>query len=151
MVALTPGRARLLLRVATGLMAIGVVVLVALSVALPLDLRQRKSAGPASGLPPLEQFASVWKADLRHSITPSTKQSEVVDEGAAIPIQLTGTLGPRQALITRNDGSVHAVSVGETVDGVEIVEVRSGQITVRYNGRLCRLAKPQEPNPLGGI
>ena len=68
-----------------------------------------------------------------------------------MPLQLTGTLGPGQALVTRNDGTIQAVSVGENVDGVEIVDVGSGQMTVRYQGRLTKLTKPQEPEPMGGI
>lgn len=151
MATLTSGRARLLLRISAAFLVLGAIVAVVLAIVLPLDGRDQKPAGPSGALPPLDQFATVWQADLRQPITPGPKQSETVDENAAVPIQLTGTLGPGQALVTRGDGSVQAISVGETVDGVEIVEVRAGQMTVRYNGRLCKLSKPQEPNPLGGI
>jgi hypothetical protein len=151
MATLTPNRAKRLLRVASAVLMVGAVAAVAFSAALPLHLRERPVPRSSSrALPPLEQFACIWKADLRQSITPSTRAADTVDENAAIPIRLTGTLSPGGALIARSDGSVQAVSVGETVDGVQIMEVGAGQITVRYNGRLCRLSKPPEPNPLGG-
>ena len=80
-------------------------------------------------MPALDQFAPIWTADLRKPVAPAPAQNTTVDENASVPIQLIGTLGPRQALVARSDGSTQAVSVGETVDGVEIVEVRAGQIT----------------------
>jgi hypothetical protein len=151
MAALTPRRAKLLLRIATVSLLAGAAIAIGLA-ARPLHLGAKPTPrGPASALPPLDAFASIWKADLRQPIPPTTRPGGTVDEGASVPIHLSGTLGPDQALIVRADGGVQAVSVGESVDGVEIVEVRSGQIIVRHNGHLSRISKPPEPNPLGGI
>ena len=126
----------------------------ALAFGLPLRMHSQPSHEDRAArqpLPELQQFAPIWSSNLDQQLSSATSQEQAIQGNLPVPLQLTGTLGPGQALVTRNDGTVQAVGVGENVDGVEIVDVGSGQMTVRYQGRLSKLTKPQEPVPMGGI
>ena len=62
-------------------------------------------------------------------------------------LTLAGTIGNSLALLRRADGSIEVKAVGESIDGVEVLAIRSGQIELRVNGEKVTLKKPKEPEP----
>lgn len=70
---------------------------------------------------------------------------------AELPFSLLGTLAPTFAcVLEKPTGAVHTLALGDTLAGVELVDVERGAITVRRDGRLERVetnASPSAPRP----
>jgi hypothetical protein len=132
-------------------------------VILPLQItdsaggsRQPQSASDqAAALPSLAAMQHVWDLRLRRDLSPSdaTLAAEPIPAAASLPanfpVALLGTVGNSLAMLQDSSGQVELRAVGETVAGVEILEVKPYRVQVRYNGKVQTLEKPSEPQ--GGM
>ena len=145
-----------------GLFATAAVVAVA-GFVLPLQItdsaggpRQLKSGSDqAATLPSLASMQRVWDLRLRRDLSPSDASvaAEPIPAAASVPanfpVALLGTVGNSLAMLQDSSGQVELRAVGETVAGVEILEVKPYRVQVRYNGKVQTLEKPTEPR--GGM
>ena len=113
--------------------------------------RTRVAATTVSSLPSLDSFESAWAKPLRRSLTDAPAVGQVATPAATalaanngIPISLAGTIGTSLALLKGPDGSIVLKSVGEQLNGADVLAIRPGEVDVRYAGRSITLTKPRE-------
>ena len=116
----------------------------------------RDSAAPATSSAPLPQLTAhepLWSMRLQGDIGASAgsppEQARPASEPAApapagVPVTLVGTIGQSLAMLRDSDGAIEVRGVGETVAGVEVLEVRPARVQVRYNGEVITLHKPAD-------
>lgn len=146
-----PYQVKLQLRLTTLLLVVAAAVVASWGWLAPMDVGPKRSAdAPAAAtLPELKEFEVIWTADLHPQAGPHIAEAPAPQDDS-VPLRLLGTLGGTQALVATPDGVAQAVSVGESVNGIEIVEVGAGEMTVRHNGKLARVVKPPESDALQG-
>ena len=95
-------------------------------------------AGPER--PPLEVYAAAWACDLQRPLfDPEPVLVNRVPPPPPKPtVRLLGTIiepGHTFAFLRGKDGSAKCVSVGEALDGAEVIEVRADSVVVRFAGQ----------------
>lgn len=158
---MTVRRINLILRASSMIMIAGAAGAIVSSVVLPLEIdnpaadaangssadadlaRSVSSAGagsslarsPLNDLPPLDQFASVFSAQLRGQ---SIAHSSTVTSAAGLT--LVGTIGDHLAIVRTGDDT-QVRSVGEQFEGGQIIAVRDGQADLRTPAGVLTLRK----------
>ena len=134
----------------------GAAAVLALGLTLPLDNTggdPSRGAAPVAvadtALPPLASLEPIWDLRLRGELTPAPAPqqparlaSDVAPAPQGIPVSLVGTVGDSLAILRQESGQVEVRAAGETVAGVEVLDVRPARVRVRYNGQELTLEKP---------
>jgi hypothetical protein len=108
--------------------------------------RQRRRAAQVSGgeerLGPLESYAGVWQRPLRKPLfDPPPPKAEVKPPPPAPPpptFHLIATAiepGAGFAIFRTAGGELRTVSVGESIEGAELIGITENSATVRIGGR----------------
>jgi hypothetical protein len=140
------------------LLGVAAAAVLMLAMTLPLDVRAveptagRAAATQESSAPTLAPLEPVWNLRLRGELPapaaqhePRVASAEVAPAGGdGVPVTLVGTVGDSLAMLRGQGGTVEVRAVGETLDGVQVLEVRPARVSVRYNGRVVTLDKPPE-------
>lgn len=113
-----------------------------------------KAAGPRRVAPaaarprvgPLEDYAVIYRQDLRRPLVdaPLVPTQPV----APPPIHLTGTAVDADssvAFFRTSKGEARMASVGDTVEGVEVVEIKADLAKVKFNGQTFTMRKEVTP------
>jgi hypothetical protein len=142
-----------LMRAAAITMIAGGVVAIAAAVFVPLNgsklgsaidssAQSRSVSSPPTDLPPLDQFAPVFSAQLRGQ--PGTTSTPVT---SATGLTLVGTIGDQIALVRSGDDT-EARAIGEHFDGGQVIAIRNGEADLRTSDGIVTLHKQaEEPAP----
>jgi hypothetical protein len=145
-------------------LAAGAVVCAGLGVFTPVEVdAQRDGVGPGTTAATsqgsmgsqlsLAEFESIWRLNLRKSLTDTPASAPVADAtstpattaaGAGGPFVLIGTIGDSLAMIRTASGAVELKGLGESVNGAKIVAIRPAQVDVESDGRRMTVAKLRE-------
>lgn len=148
------------------LLGAGAVIVFVLGFVLPLDSRASEPPGTstapagASGaaLPSVASLEPLWDLRLRGDLLPAPESpqpatarlaSDVAPASGNVPVSLVGTIGESLAILRHESGQVDVRAAGESVAGVEVLEVRPARVRVRYNGQVMTLQKPLDAQ--GGL
>lgn len=96
----------------------------------------------SSALGPLEQYAAIYQRDLRQVLFDPPAIAARPAPKPKMPITLEGTAvepGHSVAFIRTKSGHTKILRPGQTVDGVEILEILDQSVTVRFNGEVTTL------------
>jgi hypothetical protein len=101
----------------------------------------------------LAEFESIWRLNLRKSLTDAPATAPVADRsttspaavaGAGGPFVLIGTIGDSLAMIRTVSGAVELKGLGEMVNGAKILAIRPAQVDVESDGQRMTVAKLRE-------
>jgi hypothetical protein len=100
----------------------------------------------------LAQFESIWRLNLRKSLTDAPANAPVADVSATPPTAasaggpfvLIGTIGDSLAMIRTASGAVELKGLGEMENGAKIVAIRPAQVDVESDGQRTTVAKLRE-------
>ena len=106
----------------------------------------------SDALPSVASMEPIWNLRLRPELAKSPAAAESAPVAAAqpltssgnLPVTLVGTVGESLAMLQGAGGDIEVCAVGETIDGIEILQVRPARVEIRYNGRVITLEKPPE-------
>lgn len=88
------------------------------------------------------RLASLLRLEPREADAPTPLAAR-----AELPLTLLGTLAPTFAcVLEKPTGAVHTLALGDSLAGVELVEVDRGAIVVRRDGRLERVESNAAPS-----
>lgn len=138
-------------------LAVSAAVVLIVGSTLPVDWRGIAAADDAhapaqqnlSALPPLAALETLWNMPLRGELALVAAQTAVPAAGevtapAGLPVTLVGTIGESLAMLKDQSGEIEIKAVGDSVAGMEVLEIRPARVQVRYNGRVLTLQKPPE-------
>jgi len=146
----------------TAALAAGAVVGAALGVFTPVEVDSERDApgrraaatqGSMESQLSLAEFESIWRLNLRKSLTDAPASAPVPDvnstptataAGAGGPFVLIGTIGDSLAMIRTASGAVELKGLGEMVNGAKIVAIRPAQVDVESDGQRMTVAKLRE-------
>jgi len=101
----------------------------------------------------LAEFESIWRLNLRKSLTDAPVTAPIADAAttpaataapAGGPFVLIGTIGDSLAMIRTASGAVELKSLGEMVNGAKIVAIRPAQVDVESDGQRTTVAKARD-------
>ncbi len=140
-------------------LAAGAVICAALGVFTPVEVESDSrgtgrrvaatSQGSLDSQLSLGEFESIWRLNLRKSLSDGPVTAPVADVAAAPagvggPFVLIGTIGDSLAMVRTSSGVVETKGVGELVNGAKIVAIRTAQVDVEIGGQRMTIAKPRE-------
>ena len=147
--------------IAIGVAAAGVVVAALL---LPIDSAGEDVArhpevtsttAPASQPAGLDRlFARSFRMSLNdapQAAAPTAAPAPASAAAGPTQIVVAGTIGSSVALLRIADGSIVARTVGEAVDGAEVVRIEAASVKFRRNGQEFSIAKPAAADPSAGM
>ena len=140
-------RASAVAMIACGAVAIAAAIFVPLDAHKPALVTGEKAqpvgaASTITDLPPLDQFAAVFSAQLRGQ--PGAASTPVT---SASGLTLVGTIGDQIALVRSGDDT-EARSIGEHFDGGQVIAIRNGEADLRTTDGIVTLHKQaEEPAP----
>ena len=110
------------------------------------------SAAAGQALRPLNSYEAIYRRDLRKPLFDPVVVAEVKapPPKPKLTIRLTGTAvepGFSYAMFRTAGGQDKLVSVGQTLEGAELTEIRSDGATVRFNDELLQLAIEKGSSP----
>jgi hypothetical protein len=142
-----------LLAAACVVLALGLAATVAAFVTLPVEgedsadsLRTRTAADRAKPpeVKPLAYYAVIHQRNLLKPIFDETAAAKAPPK---LEVTLEGTAlepGFTYGMFRTKDGRVKFVSVGQTIEGAELLSVTSGQATLRYQGQEITLTAEKD-------
>ena len=96
-------------------------------------------------------YSAIYQADLRAPLfdAPPVQMPPASAPAVVVPVRLLGTIveeGFSYAMLRGAGGESRTASIGETVDGVEILSIAASSATVRYSGQTMTLkVEAEEP------
>lgn len=126
------------------MLLLGGVSALAWALLAPLETVSAAGVGPATrpATRPAE-LEVVYAADFRPALLAGAQVAEVA-QGPLPPLALVGTVGDSLALLRTSANVVEVKAIGEKLLGAEVLAVRSGEVDLRYNGKVVTLKKPPE-------
>ncbi len=144
----------------SALLAAAAAIVLIVGFALPLESRSGTgSGGPdmtaassANALPALASLEPIWDLRLRGELgapatAPAAQLAAARGVSDEVPVSLAGTIGQSLAMLRDQGGQIAVKAVGESVNGVEVLDVRPARVDVRYNGKVVTLQKPPDTQP----
>jgi len=150
-----------LLKTAAGLLIAGSVACIAVAlvsppdVAIPADVALRKTARADldAGLLPLDQYEAIYTKDVRRPLydpPPVIVPPPATPPPPPLTLQLLGTVlepGFEYAVVRTGAGQEKLMTVGETLDGAELLRLDAAAATVRFaqQERTLKVQKKESP------
>ena len=114
------------------------------------DATLRPTSAPASShIGPLDEYAVIYQRDLARPLY-DAPPAVVVTPTVALPIRRTGVMGEPGSyygMFATSTNETKLAGAGDTVEGVEILEVTGNSATVRFGGKTSKLTKQEEAKP----